>query len=231
MRTSETIDQLAAALVAAQGAFPHLTKGKIARVPTKNGGEYSYRYADLADILTAVGPALSANGLAVTALPDRTEDGRPALTTRLLHASGQWVEATAELRVDPAATPQGYGSALTYGRRYALCAALGIAADEDDDGALAETEHRGRRRERGASQRTTGAASDDPVSEAQLRNIGRLFGALGVTDRDERLAYTSGAVNREVTSSKELTKREASTLIDRLQDDCDQREQLQGEAS
>ena len=62
------------------------------------------------------------------------------------------------------------------------------------------------------------------VTDAQLRNIGRLFGVLGVGDRDERVEYTSAAVNREVDSSKALTRREASALIDRLEGDCATRE-------
>ncbi len=217
MRTSEVIDQLAAALVAAQGAFPRITKGKIARVPTKGGGEYSYRYADLADILSVVQPVLSANGLAVVGIPDTTEGGKPSLTTRLVHASGQWIEATVELFL-PQETPQGQGSAITYARRYGLCGALNIAADADDDAGIAETEHvaSGRRAPRDVS--------TAKVTDAQLRHIGRLFGALGMTERAERLAYTSTVVARDVGSSKELTKQEASKLIDLLEHDCSMRE-------
>ncbi len=57
-------------------------------MPTKGGGEYSYRYADLPDVLAAVQPVLTKHGLAVVGLPDTTPEGEPALTTRLLHASG-----------------------------------------------------------------------------------------------------------------------------------------------
>ena len=216
MRSSDQIDQLAQALVAAQAEFPTVTKGKVARVPTKGGGEYSYRYADLPDVLAAVQPVWTNHSLALVGLPDTTPEGEPALTTRLLHASGQWIEATVELFL-PQETPQGQGSAITYARRYGLCGALNIAADEDDDAGLAEATRpaQGRR----AQDVTTGK-----VTDAQLRNIGRLFGALGVTERAERLAYTSAAVNRDVGSSKELTKQEASKLIDLLEHDCSLRE-------
>ncbi len=117
----------------------------------------------------------------------------------------------------PQETPQGQGSAITYARRYGLCGALNIAADEDDDDAgLAEAT-------RPASGRRARDVSTGKVTDAQLRNIGRLFGVLGVTERAERaerLAYTSAAVNRDVGSSKELTKQEASKLIDLLEHDC-----------
>ena len=212
MRSSEQVDQLAAALVAAQGEFPTVTKGKVARVPTRGGGEYSYRYADLPDVLAAVQPVLTRHGLSVVGLPDTTEGGRPALTTRLLHASGQWIEATVELFM-PQETPQGQGSAITYARRYGLCGALNIAADEDDDAAAAE--HAGSRTAPSGPHDVTSAK----VTDAQLRNIGRLFGALGVTERTQRLEYTSAVVNRAVGSSKELTKAEASKLIDLLEHD------------
>ena len=200
MRTSEQIDQLAAALAAAQGQFPTVTKDKVARI-----GHYSYRYADLAGILAAVQPVLTAHELAVLALPD-TQDGRPALTTRLVHASGQWVEATTELLVAQD-TPQGRGSAITYARRYALCAVLGIAAEDDDDGQAAQE----------APEADPGPLTPEAVTPAQLRKLGVLFGELNVTDRDERLAYVSAVMNRQVESSKELTKREASTVIDLLE--------------
>ena len=224
MRSSEQIDQLAAALVSAQAEFPTVTKTKVARVPTKGGGEYAYRYADLPDVLAAVQPVLTKHGLAVIGFPDTTaEGGKPALTTRLVHISGQWIEATVELFLSQE-TPQGQGSAITYARRYGLCGALNIAADEDDDGGLAEAQGRARRRTTGRSQPTAGAESGEIVSDAQLRNIGRLFGALGITDRDKRLEYTSAVVARTVGSSKELTKREASKLIDLLEHDCGQQE-------
>ena len=216
MRASEQIDQLAQALVAAQAEFPTVTKGKVARVPTKGGGEYSYRYADLPDVLAAVQPVLTKHGLAVVGLPDTTAEGEPALTTRLLHSSGQWIEATVELFLSQE-TPQGQGSAITYARRYGLCGALNIAADEDDDAGLGEAT-------RAAPGRRARDVSTGKVTDAQLRNIGRLLGALGVTDRAERLAYTSAAVNRDVSSSKELTKQEASKLIDLLEHDCSLRE-------
>ena len=135
MKHSDQLDQLAAALAAFQSEMPTVAKTKTAVVPTRGGGEYSYSYADLADVVEAAAPKLVSHGLAVSQDPDF--DGQhDLLTTTLLHSSGQWKASTMRL---PVTKPdaQGLGSAITYGRRYAYCAALGIVAEEDDDGAAA----------------------------------------------------------------------------------------------
>lgn len=126
MLQSEKIDQIGAALVKAQASFPKIgkaTKGQI--------GPREYLYADLADILEAVRPALKDSGIAIAQSPN-VIDGQPVLETRLIHTSGQWIGAVYRMSVQ--GTPQQVGSEITYARRYSLSAILGIAADEDDDG-------------------------------------------------------------------------------------------------
>jgi ERF superfamily protein len=94
---------------------------------------YRTRYASLAAIRAAVLPALSAEGLALTQLPCTPVDGWAGITTGLWHgASGQYLLSTLRLPV-ARADAQGYGSALTYARRYALQALCAVAGDEDDD--------------------------------------------------------------------------------------------------
>lgn len=134
MKTSETINELASALSAAQAKFPTITKDKTAKVKMRDDkGEYTYKYANLASILEVVNPILHANNLAVA---QTTEfEGQFWLRTRLLHSSGQWIESSWPLKTYE--RPQDAGSALTYARRYSLSALLGIATDEDDDGAAA----------------------------------------------------------------------------------------------
>lgn len=118
-----------AALVAAQAEFPDVTKAK-----TANTGTYSYRYADLADVLDAVKPVLKAHGLAV--IQDAvTEERGIGVTTIVIHESGEALKF-GPLVLPYGNSPQAAGSAITYARRYALVAALGLATD-DDDGALA----------------------------------------------------------------------------------------------
>jgi len=118
---------LSTALAKAQGEFPPIPR--TAEVKTAS---YSFRYAPLDAILGAVRPVLSQNGLALVQLLDRDLDGRPMLRTELRHAEGAQIGAGFPLPKIPD-TPQQLGSLLTYLRRYAIVAILGIAPDEDDD--------------------------------------------------------------------------------------------------
>lgn len=126
--------EFAAAFLAAQKEFPTIAKGRTAKIET-NKGSYSYSYADLGDVLDAALPILHSHGL-VLSQPLVSHEGRVGVGTRLYHESGH-VEEFGELLLSAGGTPQTAGSALTYARRYAACAALGIVADEDDDGRAA----------------------------------------------------------------------------------------------
>lgn len=129
---SEQINELAAALAKAQGQFPKVRKSKTANVKHKNGGgEHSYSYADLADVLEAVRKPLSETGLALLQLIEPAER-HLFLRTQLLHTSGQFLDSVYPLPAGLDA--QGMGSAITYARRYTISAMLGIAAEDDDDG-------------------------------------------------------------------------------------------------
>jgi hypothetical protein len=125
MQTSEQINELAAALAKAQGQIQGAVKDS-------TNPAFKSRYADLASVWDACRMALSANGLAVVQGPALADRG-VSVTTRLLHSSGQWAESTLILPMDKA-TAQGAGSAITYARRYALAAMVGVAPDDDDDG-------------------------------------------------------------------------------------------------
>jgi hypothetical protein len=125
VRRSGTCNKLATALVAAQAEMKNPPKDSV-------NPHYKSRYADLATVRDTVMPTLVKFKLAVLQLPSEL-DGHPALTTILMHESGEWVETTIGLR--PVKNdPQAIGSALTYARRYALQALAGVAAEDDDDG-------------------------------------------------------------------------------------------------
>jgi len=130
------INELAAALAKAQGQMSGAAKD--GRNPhLKNS------YMTLTAVWDAIRKPLADNGLSVAQMTNVTEAGDMILTTRLMHASGQYIESqypivagTGNRGVNSA---QATGSALTYARRYSLATLIGVVADEDDDGNEAPT--------------------------------------------------------------------------------------------
>lgn len=122
---SPELNELGAALAAAQGEFE--TVGK-----TETNPFFKSKYAGLPSVVKAASPVLTKHGLSVVQMPGHDDLGH-TLTTMLLHKSGQFIAET--MRLKPTKDdPQGLGSAITYGRRQSYMAALGLVADEDDDG-------------------------------------------------------------------------------------------------
>lgn len=124
MKTSESIDKIAPALLAAQKEIGNATKNA-------TNPHFRNNYADLGAVIEAVKEPLNKAGIAIIQSLSEGADGLH-LTTRLLHTSGQFIEDTAFTPL-PKADPQGVGSATTYLRRYSLAAILCIT-QEDDDG-------------------------------------------------------------------------------------------------
>lgn len=132
--TSDTLTSIAPALTVALGELTDVHKGREAKIPTKSGASYAYKYADLADALQMVRPILAKNGLAV--MQNATNAGDDILiSTTIMHKSGEFL-TFAPIAMPAGRTAQEAGSSITYGRRYHLLACLGLAAD-DDDGASA----------------------------------------------------------------------------------------------
>lgn len=122
---SDSIALLAAALAKAQANIRPASKDAV-------NPHFKSKYADLAAILEVVRDPLAANGLSIVQMPS-TEGAKVTLTTMLMHSSGQWIRSSLTM-VAAQNTPQGVGSTITYARRYALGAVLGVAAEIDDDG-------------------------------------------------------------------------------------------------
>lgn len=131
MNTSTEINELAKALASAQAEIRNPKKDAL-------NPHFKSNYADLAGGLDCVRPALAKHGLSVVQSTGMDGD-MMMLTTRLLHASGQWIESIYPVAKFPAPQQQ-VGSALTYSRRYSLFAMVGVAGtDDDDDGNVANT--------------------------------------------------------------------------------------------
>lgn len=125
IETSTTTAKLDDALAKAQASV-HVA------VKDKHNPAFRSSYADLFSIMAACREALSANGIAITQWLVHRDDNRLGIVTRLA-LSGEWIQATWSMPVSKQ-DAHGYGSAATYARRYALAAAVGVVADEDDDG-------------------------------------------------------------------------------------------------
>lgn len=143
---------LAAALAAFQAELPRVGRDNTAQVRSDKGN-YTYRYADLSEVSAVVLPLLGKHGLSWSTRPTLTGGGifgaeiRFVLAYSLSHISGETIEGTYPLP-DPRSSPQVLGSALTYARRYALCAVVGVAPGDDDDDAAAAQERASQREER-----------------------------------------------------------------------------------
>lgn len=121
---------LAQALVAAQQEMPKVDKD--AKNPHFNSA-----FVSLDHLIATTRPVLNRHGLAIIQLPIAMEGGGPGLRTTILHSeSGDSQQADMPLFLQKQ-DMQGYGSALTYARRYAWASALGIASEDDDDGNVA----------------------------------------------------------------------------------------------
>lgn len=127
---SESISKIATALVAAHKDFKPVAQSGL-------NPHLRSKYSTIADYLNAVQSALLANGICISQSVSKTEVGI-AITTKLIHTSGEYLESEACVLPVEKPNAQAVGSAISYARRYSLAAFLGIAAGtEDDDGAAA----------------------------------------------------------------------------------------------
>ena len=107
----------------------------------RSNEHFKAKYATYDNIIGAIRPLLAAEGLAFQQLPANAydheghADSRAILEQRLIHTSGEVMElGTIAVPVKKGGDPQAFGSAMTYAKRYGLCAAFGIPPGDDDDG-------------------------------------------------------------------------------------------------
>lgn len=150
------MNKVSAALVAAQRNFAPALK-------SSTNPHFKSKYADLAACVEAVIDALNEAGLALVQ-KQHPHDGGVAVETIFVHESGE--QLSAGIMSVPASKqdPQGYGSALTYARRYSLMAACGIAPEDDDGNAASKSK---------TSDKTNGKESTGvkPLTESQVSDF------------------------------------------------------------
>lgn len=123
------VGELVAALARAQGNFGDVKKSKTADIRSDKGA-YTYSYADLADVVAAIREALAAEEIAWGQDVTNTDKTVSVVT---IFRKGEEVLTFGPFVLPASGTPQAYGAAVSYARRYALSAALGIASEVDDD--------------------------------------------------------------------------------------------------
>jgi len=127
---SESISALAKALATAQSSLKNTPA-------SKDNPHFKSKYTPLDDLLDMARSVLPTHGLSVLQNVSGASD-TVSIVTMIMHESGEWIESDPLTMKTEKNTPQGQGSAITYGRRYSLSAILGIATDPDDDGSEAE---------------------------------------------------------------------------------------------
>ncbi len=172
---------IAGAIVKAQMAFGPALK-------TSQNPHFKSRYADLSACVEAVIEALNANGIALIQRTLPCESG-VTIETVFLHISGETL-SSGPLHV-PAIKQdaQGYGSALTYARRYSLMAACGIAPEDDDGHAASKpTSYAAPRKPAPRATDEPEEQSFDPIIRAPKAN-GRTAKAATISDEDDRIPF------------------------------------------
>lgn len=171
MNKSEQINELATALAKAQGAVRPAIKDS-------TNPHFKSRYADLAAVWDACREALSAHGLSVAQLVVDADQGI-GVETVLMHASGQWLSSTFSMPVSKN-DAQGVGSAVTYARRYALAAMVGVAPEDDDGNAAVASRSK-------PEPRRLAQVLDEhrPPSEDEVRTADRILELDAIANHDD----------------------------------------------
>ena len=207
---SESIANLAAALVASQSKFNAVPK-------TADNPFFKSKYADFATLKLAADPIINGEGLAVTQHLgfDGTND---LLTTRLFHQSGEWIQSTTRLFLNKQDS-QGHGSATTYAKRYAYGAILGLVAEEDDDGNKASAPAKAPRGAKGKDALATAAEASAPgaittaIKNAIWKNANEGLG----WDEAAMYEWLDTATGRTVQTLDDLTYDEGKAAVSDLQ--------------
>ena len=132
--------ELFEALARAQANFDQVKKIGKANIPTKSGGNYSYNFAKLSDVLAATVPALNNEGIYFSQHPNYSLNGNGAMVTivsTLSHKSGASISHESIPLFYNMNDAKQAGSVMTYLRRYGACQLLGIEGDDDDDAHVA----------------------------------------------------------------------------------------------
>lgn len=219
MKTSESIDKITKALAEFQANVEH---------PQKDTEGYGYMYAPLENVINTVKPTLEDQGLAVTQ-STVSEGEKVGVTTVLWHESGQYIE------FDQLTLPrddgqqrsgaQAAGSSITYARRYALSAALGIASEEDTDAAPKRDNKSSSGADKKSSKKNSNdlPTTDGSISDSQQELIFNLFSDQYNLETEMADDFVGTLKSKYI---EDLSMQEASNLITLLKDKEDKAQKM-----
>lgn len=187
MNKSEQINELAAALAKAQGAIQGAVKDS-------TNPFFKSNYADLASVWGSCRKALCENGLAVIQTTDEANLELVTVQTTLTHSSGQWVSGSLSMK-PVKADPQGIGSAISYARRYALAAMVGIYQEDDD------------------ANKATGEAAAKPLLKMPLKQPESVPAAQVLPDGSPAAESLAVRLQKALEGLVELTGREPFDIL------------------
>jgi hypothetical protein len=133
MKTSDSTVELSKAFARAQSSMGGAKKDA-------SNPFFKSKYADLAAVMEAIAIPFRDNGLSFMQSPGMRDD-KIVVTTRIMHESGEWIEGDTILPPTKG-DAQGYGSAITYGRRYGLQAMAGVPSVDDDGNAAVQSQQK-----------------------------------------------------------------------------------------
>ena len=185
---SESIAKLTAALVAAQSEMG-------AAVRDSENTFHHTKYADLSAVIDACRPALVKHGLAVIQMPTSDADGRIGLVTTLSHVSGEHITETIFVQPAKPNDPQVAGSIITYMRRYALAATVGVPQTDDDGQAAAK-----------AAAEPVKAKPEDlpPKTKEAIKTVAPLKSAAVLTLTDKQVERMKALMKQHGVSARQV---------------------------
>lgn len=195
---SPTIGKLAEALALAQSEITGAVKDS-------NNPFYKSKYADLSNVLDAMKPCHK-HGLSLIQMPLEGQDCVRLITT-LAHSSGEWMQAVYSMKPEKN-NPQGIGSCLTYMRRYAAAAFVGIAQIDDDAN---EASNKSEDAKKNSHKHLPNDGAWDEMSDEQQKKLQIIADKIEEFMAENNLEYAVGMIK-----SNEMTQEEKRALWTRL---------------
>lgn len=204
MNKSESIAKLAQALSKFQSEVENPKN-------TAKNPFFSSSYAPLNEVLNVTRPILSKHGLSVIQSPGG--DGQNiSINTMIIHESGEWIEFEPLVLKAEKMTPQGAGSAVTYGRRYSLSAVLGISSEDDDDGNHASQNKKGSAANKNTSKKQSTGNKEQTVTQSTFGTLKTKWLENGTEQQ-----LNSWIKKNFKCEPTEMTERQALSLLEKLE--------------